>query len=355
MIKQILIIIVFLNKFINAIDNDCSYNLLKNNNNETYDKYCLEECCIPCPLQNYLYSDKNIEHDFNIINNLRIISTFLSIIILIIYIIKLKNIINEDYNIRKKLIDKNINIIIICLSFSIFLFSCVSLFSIMNPKRIQCKDSITKSTQNNNKLCSIQGGVLVFSSFSTVIWIFVLILNFHINKIWNSDYLITRYYFNNIIIWSIPTIITFIILATNNISYEFANLCLVSIDNIYNMFFYPIGSIVFLGFLILIISLIIITYKYIYTNVEFYMHNQEDEYKIEIKKIELNKTIDIFRNHWRYILIGLITIFTISFYWMFYYKEINKFKNIFINLIICSKIKDIGICINDSIDMFATL
>lgn len=107
----------------------------------------------------------------------------------------------------------------------------------------------------------------------------------------------------------------------------------------------------FLGFLILIISLIIITYKYIYTNVEFYMHNQEDEYKIEIKKIELNKTIDIFRNHWRYMLIGLITIFTISFYWMFYYKEINKFKNIFIDLKICSKIKDIGICINDSIDM----
>lgn len=347
---KIIIIYIYIIRFVLAQD-ECPYYLIKNTEKENVNKYCLKDCCIPCPLQNYFYNKYNIEYDFNIINILRIISTFLSIIIMIMYFIKFKKnkFKNEGGNEKRSLIEKNTNIIIICLSFSIFLFSSISLFVINNPKRIQCKDILTKSTQNNNLLCSIQGGILIFSSFCTVVWIFVLILDFHINKIWNNNYIITNHYFNNILIWFIPFVITFTILTTNNISYEFANLCLVSVDNIYNMFFYPLGCIVFLGFLILLISLIIITYKYIYTNVDFYMYDQKDEYKVEMKKLELNKTIDIFKYHWRYILIGLITIFTISFYWLFYYKEINKLKELFKDIIECSHTQTIDICINSSI------
>lgn len=344
-IKILVIYIIFV-KIIYAVENVCPYNLINNYNNEIKDKYCISNCCLPCPLQNYFYNNYNIERDFKIINILRIISTFLSIIIMLLYIIKLKNINikNENVDNNKKLIEKNLNIIIICLSLSVFLFSGVSFFVFNNPKDIQCKDMITKSTQYNNNLCAIQGGILVFSSFCIVVCIFILILNFHINNIWNNKYIITNYYFNNIIIWGIPSIITFIILSTNNISYEFSNLCLVSIESIYNMFFYPLGSIMFLGFLILLISLIFITYKLIYTNVDFYMYDKKDEYKSEIKKLELYKTIYVFKYHWRYILIGIITTFTISFYWLFYFKEVNKIKNVIINFIECSKKENVEIC-----------
>lgn len=334
------------------MENNCSYNLINNNNNDTINKYCISNCCIPCPVQNYFYKDNNIEHDFYIINILRNISSILSLIILIKYIFKIRNtniIINDIKNNNKEnkklMLERNLNIIIIFLSLSIFLFSGVSFFSLKNPKNIQCKDIITSSNQENNYLCSIQGGILVFSSFSVVIWIFILILNFHIYNVWNSYYIITNGYFNNIIIFSIPLLITFIVLSTNNISYEFSNLCLVSIENIFNMFFYPLGSIIFSAFIILIISLTYIIYKYIYINIDFYMYNSKDLYNYESKKLELSKIINVFKNHWRYMIIGLLSVFTFTFYWVFYYKQINNFQNIFNNLLKCLQTNKIDICI----------
>lgn len=188
---KILIIYIYTIRFILA-EEECPYGLIKNNNDHINNKYCLGDCCIPCPAQNYFYKENNIEHDFYIINILRNISCILSLIIFIKYTIKIKknNIMirenkNNNIEIKKIILEKNFNIIIICLSLSIFLFSSVSFFAIKNPKDIQCKDDITSSTQSNNYLCSIQGGILVFSSFSVCVWIFVLILNFSILDVFN--------------------------------------------------------------------------------------------------------------------------------------------------------------------------
>lgn len=345
--------LIILYKYI-KMDNKCNYGLIFNYSNKTENKYCISNCCIPCPIQNYLYKENNIEHDFYIINILRNISTILSLIILIKYIFKIRNTItmineNKESNleIKKLKSEKNLNIIIICLSLSIFLFSSVSFFAIHNPKDIQCNDSITTSTQGNNIICSIQGGILIFSTFSVCVWIFVLILNFCIYNVINNFYLITDSYFNNIVIWGIPILITFIVISTNNIKYEFSNLCLVSIDNIFNMFFYPLGSIIFSSFLVLIISLIFIFLKSIYITIECKMCDEEDSYKLKIIELELNKILDIIKYHWKYIIIGFISVFTVTFYWIFYFKEIKNFRNIFHDLIDCLNNNDINICINN--------
>lgn len=314
------------------MENNCDYGLIFNYENTNDNKYCISKCCVPCPIQNYFYKENNIENDFYIINIIRIISCFLSLIVLIRHIYIYKN--NE----------KN-NVIIIYLSLSIFLFNSVSFFVIKDPKTIQCKDIITSSTQFNNYICTIQGGILIFSSFSIVIWIFVLILDFFITNVYKSYYIITNNYFNNFIAWGIPLIITFIILATGNISYEFSNLCLVSIENIFNMFFYPLGVFIFLAFFILIISLIYISIKYIYIKTDFYIYDNQCEYNYETKMLELKNIISIFKNYWRYISIGIISVSTFTYYWIFYYKEIHNFTYIFNNFIKCLENNKMNTCI----------
>lgn len=308
--------------------NKCSYGLLFNNKNNTLDKYCLENCCIPCPIQNYFYKNYNIERDFKIINVLRVASTILSLYILITYIFKLIN--KKTSNLERKYIS-----IVTYLSFSIFLFSSVSLFVIQDPKKIQCKDEITKSTQTNNTLCSVQGALLIFSSFSIVISVFMLVLDFHIEKILKKEIMSKKYV--NSGLWIIPFIATFIVLLTNNISYEFSNLCLISLDYIYYMFFYPLGSIIFLSSLLLLISLTKISYDYAYTsyNIFFYNNTRDDSQSIEMRELDLKKIKLVLKDNWRYISISFISSFTISFYWIFYYNEINKFKTIFSDFSFC--------------------
>jgi hypothetical protein len=137
------------------------------------------------------------------------------------------------------------------MSLSIFLFSMVVFFSVGNPKRLQCAaDGITPGEFNNNSLCAAQGAILIFGSFSTCLWCAALILNLHVHTVWNSNFFTNKYALLNLICWGIPAAIMSIALGLHAIKFEFANLCLVSMDYIFPMFFYPLAAIVCPSFLI---------------------------------------------------------------------------------------------------------
>lgn len=62
-------------------------------------------------------------------------------------------------------------------SVAIFLFSLVAFFSVGDPKKLQCADAITPSTQDTNTLCAVQGAILMFASLATAMWCCALIIN----------------------------------------------------------------------------------------------------------------------------------------------------------------------------------
>jgi hypothetical protein len=47
--------------------------------------------------------------------------------------------------------------LILNFSIAIFLFSMVVFFSIGDPQKLQCANSVTPSTQSNNLACAVQG------------------------------------------------------------------------------------------------------------------------------------------------------------------------------------------------------
>lgn len=290
---------------------------------DTTIKYCLNKCCIPCPIQNYLYDDK-LEYGLFISDILRIISFILSLIIFICYIYLFK---------KKHFI---YNSIILNLSLCILLFSSVIFFTIKNPIKIQCTNNVTPSNQNNNILCFIQGSILVFSTFSTILWISILIINFHIKTFWNKyrsyfnnknlNFEITNYKVTYFIGWIIPLIFTLICIFLKSISYEYSNLCLISLEWIFKLFFYPLGSIIFPCFLLHIFSLSYISYNSIiqvFTNIE--------NKNMEVFK-DYYQMITVFKNYWRYFLIGIISVSTLTFYWIFYFTQITKINNTLENI-----------------------
>jgi hypothetical protein len=137
------------------------------------------------------------------------------------------------------------------MSLSIFLFSMVVFFSVGNPKRLQCAaDGINPGEFSNNHLCAAQGAILIFGSFATCLWCAALILNLHVHTVWNSNFFTNKYALLNLICWGIPAAIMSIALGLHAIKFEFANLCLVSMDYIFPMFFYPLAAIVCPSFLI---------------------------------------------------------------------------------------------------------
>lgn len=116
---------------------------------------------------------------------------------------------------------------------SILLFNSVIFFTINKPINIQCINNVTPSNQGNNILCFIQGSILVFSTFSTIIWISILIVNFHIKTFWskykiyfnnqNITFEITNYKITYFFGWVLPLLLTLICIFLKSISYELIN------------------------------------------------------------------------------------------------------------------------------------
>jgi multisubunit Na+/H+ antiporter MnhC subunit len=76
------------------------------------------------------------------------------------------------------------------------------------------------------------------------LWVSAVIINLHLHTVWNSKFLVNKYVALNIICWGGPLVVTVISFVYHQVQFEFANLCLLSADWIYKLFFDPLAAIV---------------------------------------------------------------------------------------------------------------
>lgn len=145
--------------------------------------------------------------------------------------------------------------LILNMAISTFLFSMPVFFSVGNPKRLQCAaDSISSGAMGNNNLCAAQGAILIFGSFATCMWCAALILNLHVHTVWNSSFFANKYVYLNAVCWGVPTAFMATAIGLHAVKFEFANLCVVSMEYIFPIFFYPLAAIVCPCFLLHMIT-----------------------------------------------------------------------------------------------------
>lgn len=146
------------------------------------------------------------------------------------------------------------SLLILNFALAIFLFSMVVFFSIGDTKRLQCSGDINPADMDNNALCGAQGAILIFSSLATVLWCAALIINLHMHTVWNSSFFANKYIFLHVFCWGVPAAFMAAALGLHAVKFEFANLCLVSIDYIFDLFFYPMAAIIAPAFLLHILT-----------------------------------------------------------------------------------------------------
>lgn len=199
-------------------------------------------------------------------NILRCISAVLSFIILVSYLVLpdkrkwvwmlLPTLLLSSVLITKPC--RHPSLLILNFSLAIFLFNMVVFFSIGNPRRLQCADNINPADQDNSALCAAQGAILIFASLATVLWCAALIVNLHVHTVWNSNFFTHRYILLSAICWGIPAVFMAVTLGFHAVKFEFANLCLVSVEYVFDFFFYPMAVIICPSFLLHIFTFIYI-------------------------------------------------------------------------------------------------
>lgn len=278
------------------------------------EKHCRYGCCIPCPAQNLFYKENWAVRGFLATDVVRFVSAVLSLILVISYLI---------------LPDKRRHPSLLILNFSIgiFLFSMVVFFSIGDPKKLQCAaNSISQADMGNNTLCAAQGAILIFGSFATCLWCAALILNLHVHTVWNSNFFTNRYLLLNLICWGIPTAMMSVALGLHAVKFEFANLCLVSMDYIFPIFFYPLAAIVCPSFLIHIATFFYIARIAVREGLESDMTQSLSTGTMSERPpgVSRKHVLVAVKIQWRALLLAVIAIVTVLFYWLFYMTQMSR-------------------------------
>ncbi|KAI8141650.1 hypothetical protein BJV82DRAFT_171262 [Fennellomyces sp. T-0311] len=281
--------------------------------------YCRFGCCMPCPAQDLFFNEGWTTHGFLATNIVRFISAVTSFILLVSYLV---------------LPDKRRHPSLLILNFSlaIFLFSMVVFFSIGDTKGLQCADAINPSTQDNNALCGAQGAILIFASLGTVLWCTALIVNLHVHTVWNSSFFADKYWFLHLFCWGIPTVFMAVTLGMHQVKFEFANLCLVSVEYIFDLFFYPMAAIICPAFLVHCVTFLYIARVAVKESQQSEMSQSFSQNSIANRNqlaVRRHKHIlTAVKIQWRALLLAVIAIATVLFYWIFYFTQIDRMAGI---------------------------
>ncbi|KAF8967002.1 hypothetical protein BGZ46_000261, partial [Entomortierella lignicola] len=277
--------------------------------------YCLPNgCCLPCPAQNSLYRTGTLNTGFKITNTMRAISMVLSFILMVSYIF---------------LPDKRSHpsALILYFSISVFLFSVVVIFPLINTQAMQCHDAVNPSTQQNNLKCAVQGAMLIFASVATCAWCSALIINLHLHTVWNSAWLATKYWLVHTFCWGYAIAITAAALGMGQVRWEYATLCLISQEKSSSMFFYPMAAMIFPAFLIHIATFVHIARISAQAGVDSDTMSRSTLSAGAAAVISHRRHVMMaIKIQWRAALMAVMALMSVMFYWLFYFLQLKKIK-----------------------------
>ncbi|CAO3658864.1 unnamed protein product [Umbelopsis ramanniana] len=307
-------------------------------NNSVSPDTCSNGCCVPCPVQEYLYPEGWIVNGFLATNIIRTISTACTFFLVVSYAI---------------LPDKRTHPSLLIFEFliALFFYSGSVLFSLGDPKRIQCSTDIVNSTQQNNLLCAAQGAIVIYSTLAMALWNAAVIVNLHLHTVWNSKFLVNKYIILNIICWGGPLIVTAITLAYHQVKFEFANLCLVSADWIHRLFFDPLAAIVIPSCALHLATFFHIARVSMKESSEFEMSTTKNS----VTNSHLSRPAVSHRRHvvtavkiqWRALLLALNALVAFLFYWFPKLADLQNNKEVLAEWVTCMMTKqDQNYCAN---------
>ncbi|SAM06168.1 hypothetical protein [Absidia glauca] len=170
---------------------------------------------------------------------------------------------------------------------------------------------------DKRSLCAAQGAILMFSSLATVLWCCALIVNLHLHTVWSSNFFTNRYFLLHLLCWGIPAAFMATALGMKKIQYEFANLCLVSLESIFNLFFYPMAAIVIPSFVLHMCTFMYIAKIAVREGIESDMSQSASNHSMGRKQraVRHKHVIQAVHIQWRALLLAVIACLTVLFYW----------------------------------------
>ncbi|KAF9399793.1 hypothetical protein BGZ94_005641, partial [Podila epigama] len=180
---------------------------------------------------NAFYKEGLLDQGFFVTDVLKAASAFLSLILVISYLV-----------LPDKLQHPSNLILFSAIATTVFLAAVGPSFG--DPRKVQCApDGIHVASSHNNTLCTIQGAWLLFGAIATVAWLSIVIINLHLHTVWNSSWLSRRSWLSHLLGWVIPACFAVIAVITKSIGWNNSNMCMATAETAGVLLFIPLGII----------------------------------------------------------------------------------------------------------------
>ncbi|GBB86787.1 hypothetical protein RclHR1_01320022 [Rhizophagus clarus] len=283
----------------------------------TNTSFCLNDCCLSCPIANNFYKENQIDLVFHVLSVVRVIS-FICVLIIVVSYIVLPN---------KR---EHPAITVLCFNISLLIFTGVTFFYVGDIRKIQCADLINQATMRNNALCGVQGIVVVFSTFLLILWCFLLILHLHFQTVWGSNIMQKFHLMSQILVIILSVTFTILPSAMGKISFGFGAVCLVSPDFDKILFWYPLAIFVIPGFLIHFCTFLFIGKSQFMGSLDYHDDSTIDLENSKSSGLLTNvsgqEIVRAIRVQWRALMLALILLITYVIYWTYVEVEVEKIK-----------------------------
>jgi len=302
------------------VNGECPYPLvsLKSTGlSESNTSFCLNGCCLSCPIANNFYKENQIDLIFHVLSAIRVIS-FICVLIIVVSYIVLPN---------KR---EHPAITVLCFNISLLIFTGVTFFYVGDIRRIQCADLITQATIQNNAICGIQGIIVVFATFLLILWCFLLILHLHFQTVWGSNIIQKYHLFSHISVIALSVTFTILPSAMGKISFGFGAVCLVSPGYDSTLFWYPLGVFAIPGFMIHFCTFLFIGKSQFMSSMYYHddstMSQEISKSSGVLTNVTGQEIVRAIRIQWRALMLALALLITYVIYWTYIAIEVDKIE-----------------------------
>ncbi|KAJ3413389.1 hypothetical protein HDV05_008100 [Chytridiales sp. JEL 0842] len=284
-----------------------------------FNKNCNKQtnCCLPCPVQNFVYPVNSFRTVVLAINIGQGISALLCAYVVLSWAVLPGR--------RQHPGD-----IVLHFSIAVMIWQSCTFFLMGNPKRIQCADDVTVSTASNNTLCAFQGAVIMTAVHATVLWAGYMIWNLHATIVWRSQIFERFKPLGVILCWGLPGVFTFIPFLLSNVDATTGITCLVEPAKANTFFFSFQAPVVIVSFFLNIATMIHIwivarrsTSMNSSSNNNYSSNGGSTSKPISARR----QMLQLMKLNWRALFLGLVFLITYITYVIFFNIVVAPISN----------------------------
>ncbi|KAK3830166.1 MAG: hypothetical protein JOS17DRAFT_791396 [Linnemannia elongata] len=271
---------------------------------------CVGGCCVRCPAINSFYEPHKVDNILKAAYFIRQASLGFAIFMAISYLV-----------LPGKRSQPHISVLFLTVSLSLW----YAAFDVMPGYSNACANDVDPSTGSNNKLCGVQGVLIIYLTQTSALWCSLLIYKLHLLAVWRSNWIDAHYAYFTAFCWVFPLAFAIPVAVKNLAEYPGIGFsCLVGTENLNTYLFYPVAVYMYPAMICHVVTVgKMIRLAVMSSKIDTGLSQLSTDARMKVTTTMQAKRL--LRGQWRPALMVGTVMTCLTVFWLFYFVDTHSF------------------------------